>query len=150
MVPQNDEKRNHNFRKSGVPLQRLGINQVQLLSLLNERLQSIHKKNVLYLYFYPYRSIVREAVHKVMSKQNLSWKDLNAIPGEYIINKHTMRDRTEVITERNEQLKESRDNKLLISAFTNVYFVLALYIFQKLAVCSFPQIVNSRNLLFNS
>ena len=67
-----------------------------------------------------------------MSKQNLSWKDLNAIPGEYIINKHTLRDRTEVITERNEQLqKESRDNKLLISAFTNVYFVLALYIFAK-------------------
>ena len=85
-----------------------------------------------------------------MSKQNLSWKDLNAIPGEYIINKHTMRDRTEVITERNEQLQKSRDNKLLISAFTNVYFVLALYIFAKLAVCSFPQIVNSRNLLFNS
>ena len=77
------------------------------------------------------RFIVREAVHRVMSKQNLSWKDLNAIPGEYIINKHTLRDRTEVITERNEQLKESRDNKLLISAFTNVYFVLALYIFRK-------------------
>ena len=34
------------LEKSGVPLQRLGINQVQLLSLLNERLQSIHKKNV--------------------------------------------------------------------------------------------------------
>ena len=107
MVPQNDEKRNHNFRKSGVPLQRLGINQVQLLSLLNERLQSIHKRTFLPL-FYPYRSIVREAVHKVMSKQNLSWKDLNAIPGEYIINKHTMRDRTEVITERNEQLQKKQ------------------------------------------
>ena len=108
MVLQNDEKRNYNFRKSGVPLQRLGINQVQLLSLLNERLQSTHKKNVLYLYFYLIRFIVREAVHRVMSKQNLSWKDLNAIPGEYIINKHTLRDRTEVITERNEQLKRKQ------------------------------------------
>ena len=44
---------------------------------------------------------------KLCQKQNLSWKDLNAIPGEYIINKHTMRDRTEVITERNEQLKKA-------------------------------------------
>ena len=53
------------------------------------------------------RFIVREAVHRVMSKQNLSWKDLNAI-GEYIINKHTLRDRTEVITERNEQLQRKQ------------------------------------------
>ena len=45
---------------------------------------------------------------KLCQKQNLSWKDLNAIPGEYIINKHTMRDRTEVITERNEQLKRKQ------------------------------------------
>ena len=57
---------------------------------------------------------------------------MNAISNEYIIHKHTLRDRTEVIAERNEQLqKESRDNKLLISAFTNVYFVQALYTFAK-------------------
>ncbi len=61
-----------------------------------------------------------------------AWKDVNAISNEYIIHKHTLRDRTEVIAERNEQLqKESRDNKLLISAFTNVYFVQALYTFCK-------------------
>ena len=44
---------------------------------------------------------------ELCQKQNLSWKDLNAIPGEYIINKHTLRDRTEVITERNEQLQKA-------------------------------------------
>lgn len=57
---------------------------------------------------------------------------MNATPSEYILHKHTLRDRTEVITERKEQLqKESRDNKLLIPAFMNVYFVQALYTFRK-------------------
>ncbi|MGR4030333.1 DUF309 domain-containing protein, partial [Bacillus sp. ZZQ-131] len=45
---------------------------------------------------------------ELCKKQNLSWKDLNAIPSEYIIHKHTLRDRTEVITERNEQLQKRK------------------------------------------
>ena len=97
------------LEKSGVPLQRLGINQVQLLSLLNERLQSIHKKERFVPLFLPLSdpSLEKQCI-KLCQKQNLSWKDLNAIPGEYIINKHTMRDRTEVITERNEQLQKRK------------------------------------------
>ena len=97
------------LEKSGVPLQRLGINQVQLLSLLNERLQSIHKKERFLPLFLPLSdpSLEKQCI-ELCQKQNLSWKDLNAIPGEYIINKHTMRDRTEVITERNEQLQKRK------------------------------------------
>ena len=97
------------LEKSGVPLQRLGINQVQLLSLLNERLQSIHKKERFVPLFLPLSdSSLEKQCIELCQKQNLSWKDLNAIPGEYIINKHTLRDRTEVITERNEQLQKRK------------------------------------------
>ena len=69
------------------------------------------------------RFIVREAVHRVMSKQNLSWKDLNAIPGEYIINKHTLRDRTEVITERNEQLQKKAEIINYLSLLSRMYIL---------------------------
>lgn len=68
------------LEKSGVPLQRLGINQVQLLSLLNERLQSIHKKNVFTFIFTLIRSIVREAVHRVMSKTKPLLERLECYP----------------------------------------------------------------------
>lgn len=44
------------LEKNSALLQRLGINQAQLLPLLNERVQSIQKKKVLYRYFYHYRT----------------------------------------------------------------------------------------------
>lgn len=43
------------LEKSGVPLQRLGINQVQLLPCSMKDCNLSIKKNVLYLYFYPYQ-----------------------------------------------------------------------------------------------
>ncbi|MDF9464087.1 MULTISPECIES: DUF309 domain-containing protein [Bacillus] len=97
------------LEKSGVSLQRLGINQVQLLSMLNERLQSIHKKERFVPLFLPLSDpLLEKQCIELCKKQNLSWKDLNAIPSEYIIHKHTLRDRTEVITERNEQLQKRK------------------------------------------
>ena len=45
---------------------------------------------------------------ELCEKQNLPWKDVNAISNEYIVHKHTLRDRTEVIAERNEQLKRKQ------------------------------------------
>ena len=106
-----------------MPLQRLGINQVQLLSLLNERLQSIHKRTFLPLFLPLSDPSLEKQCIKLCQKQNLSWKDLNAIPGEYIINKHTMRDRTEVITERNEQLQKKAEIINYLSLLSRMYIL---------------------------
>ena len=43
-----------------------------------------------------------------MSETKPSLKDVNATSNEFIIHKHTLRDRTEVIAERNEQLKRKQ------------------------------------------
>lgn len=96
-------------------------------------MQSIQKKESFVPLFLPLSDTsLEKKCMQLCQKQNLPWKDMNATPSEYILHKHTLRDRTEVITERKEQLqKESRDNKLLIPAFMNVYFVQALYTFRK-------------------
>ncbi len=66
------------------------------------------------------------------TKSGLSWKNTHLAPSEYIIHKHTLRNREPVIAERHEQLKkESRDNKNCISAFMNVYSALHFYISHK-------------------
>ncbi|EJS70923.1 DUF309 domain-containing protein [Bacillus cereus] len=97
------------LEKNSIPLLRLGIDQTQLLFLLNKRLQSIHKKESFTPLFLPLSdaSLEKHCV-QLCQKQNLLWKNVNATPSEYIIHKHTLRDRTEVITERNEQLQKRK------------------------------------------
>ena len=109
------------------------------------------KKKVLHRYFTIGGYNVRKALHRIMSKQNLPWKDVDATSSEYIIHKHTLRDRTEVIAERNEHYKKKAEIINYLSLLSRMYILFKLFtLLQKLAVCSFPQIVNSRNLLFNS
>jgi hypothetical protein len=97
------------LEKNSVPLHQLGIDHKQLIFLLNERLQSIHKKEIFAPLFLPLldASLEKQCI-QLCKKQNLSWKDGNVIPGESIINKHTLRDRTEVISERHEQLQKRK------------------------------------------
>lgn len=97
------------LEKNSAPLQRLGIDEAQLISLLNERLQSIHKKERFAPLFLPLSdaSLEKQCI-ELCQKQNIPWKDANATPSEYIIHKHTLRDRTEVITERNKQLQKRK------------------------------------------
>lgn len=97
------------LEKNSAPLQRLGIDQAQLISILNERLLSIHKKERFAPLFLPFSdaSLEKQCI-ELCQKQNFPWKDANATPSEYIIHKHTLRDRTEVITERNKQLQKRK------------------------------------------
>ena len=43
-----------------------------------------------------------------MSETKPSLENVNATSNEFIIHKHTLRDRTEVIAERNEQLQKRK------------------------------------------
>ncbi|MED0994819.1 DUF309 domain-containing protein [Bacillus mobilis] len=97
------------LEKNSVPLLRLGINATQLLFLLKDRLQSIQKEENFTPLFLPLSDAALEKhCIELCQKQNLPWKDVNASSNEYIVHKHTLRDRTEVITERNEQLQKRK------------------------------------------
>lgn len=97
------------LERNSAPLLRLGINQTQLLSSLKDRLQSIQKAEDFTPLFLPLLDTALEKhCTELCQKQNLPWKDVNATSSEYIIHKHTLRDRTEVITERNEQLQKRK------------------------------------------
>ncbi|MHC2835049.1 MULTISPECIES: DUF309 domain-containing protein [Bacillus] len=97
------------LEKNSAPLQRLGINATQLLFLLKDRLQSIQKEEGFTPLFLPLLDTALEKhCMELCQKKNLPWKDANASSNEYIIHKHTLRDRTEVIAERNEQLQKRK------------------------------------------
>ncbi|WP_342715627.1 DUF309 domain-containing protein [Bacillus paramycoides] len=97
------------LEKNNEPLLHLGINQTQLLSLLKDRLQSIQKEEGFTPLFLPLSDTALEKhCMELCQKQNLPWKDVNATSNEFIIHKHTLRDRTEVIAERNEQLQKRK------------------------------------------
>lgn len=97
------------LEKNSAHLLRLGINEAQLLFLLKDKLQSIQKKEGFTPLFLPLSDIALEKqCIELCEKQNLPWKDVNAISNEYIVHKHTLRDRTEVIAERNEQLQKRK------------------------------------------
>ncbi|MGF9765760.1 DUF309 domain-containing protein [Bacillus albus] len=97
------------LEKNSAPLQRLGINATQLLFLLKDRLQSIQKEEGFTPLFLPLSDTALEThCMELCQKKNLPWKDANASSNEYIIHKHTLRDRTEVIAERNEQLQKRK------------------------------------------
>ncbi|MGE7880944.1 DUF309 domain-containing protein [Bacillus sp. NPDC094077] len=97
------------LEKKSTPLRQLGIDQTKLIFLLNERLQSIHKKESFAPLFLPLSDTsLEQHCMQLCQKQNLPWKDVNATPSEYIIHKHTLRDRTEVIIERNKQLQKRK------------------------------------------
>ena len=114
-------------------------------------MQSIQKEEGFTPLFLPLSDTTLEKhCIELCQKQNLPWKDVDATSSEYIIHKHTLRDRTEVIAERNEQLQKAEIINYL-SLLSRMYILFKPFtLLQKLAVCSFPQIVNSRNLLFNS
>lgn len=89
------------LEKNSAHLLRLGINEAQLLFLLKDKLQSIQKKEGFTPLFLPLSDIALEKqCIELCEKQNLPWKDVNAISNEYIVHKHTLRDRTEVIAEQ--------------------------------------------------
>ncbi|PGA09552.1 DUF309 domain-containing protein [Bacillus mycoides] len=97
------------LEKNSTSLHQLGIDHKQLMFLLNERSHYIHKKEIFAPLFLPLLDVsLEKQCIQLCKKQNLSWKDVNVIPGEYIISKHTLRDRTEVISERHEQLQKRK------------------------------------------
>ncbi|KFM98555.1 DUF309 domain-containing protein [Bacillus clarus] len=87
----------------------LGIDHKQLISLLKEQLQFIYRKRPFSPIFLPFsEASLEKRCIELCTEQGLSWKNITASPSEYIIHKHTLRNRNNIISERNEQLKKRK------------------------------------------
>ncbi|WP_242143628.1 MULTISPECIES: DUF309 domain-containing protein [unclassified Bacillus cereus group] len=87
----------------------LGLHHQQLLILLKKQLQSIQKKEGFQPLFLPFLDPTLEnRCIDLCAKSGLSWKNTHLAPSEYIIHKHTLRNREHVIAERHEQLKKRK------------------------------------------
>ncbi|KEK25993.1 DUF309 domain-containing protein [Bacillus gaemokensis] len=88
---------------------KLGLDYQELLSLLKKQLQSIQIKESFTPIFLPILDISLEnTCIKLCTERGLSWKNAQSFPNEYIVHKHTLRNRSDVIFERNEQLKKRK------------------------------------------
>ncbi|MEH7455810.1 DUF309 domain-containing protein [Bacillus sp. JJ1127] len=87
----------------------LGLNDQQLLSLLQKQLQSILAKATFTPIFLPFSDAALEnKCVQLCSENGLPWKNIHSLPSEYIIHKHTLRNRDAIIFERNEQLTKRK------------------------------------------
>jgi len=90
----------HNLTDAG--MLRLGLDPVQLRKMLNERLEALHPPGI------PYSDLdlpiadpeLMNFCMQQCGEQELSWLCASDLSDTYLIHKHTMRDRSSVIEER--------------------------------------------------
>ncbi|MGG2014230.1 DUF309 domain-containing protein [Bacillus sp. S10(2024)] len=87
----------------------LGLNYSKLLLLLKERLHIIKNHESYTTLFLPFADSNLENICIQLCKtKGLPWKDTSFTPSEDIIHKHSRRNREDVISERNMQLKKKK------------------------------------------
>ncbi|MFD1738812.1 DUF309 domain-containing protein [Bacillus salitolerans] len=92
-----------------VQVHSLGIDDRKLLSTLKERLSDIKARN-------PYKSLnipisdhaLMQACLKECSLREVIWGSDSDLTNQYLLNKHTLRDRSDVIMERERQKEKKR------------------------------------------
>jgi predicted metal-dependent hydrolase len=97
------------LEKEKYAVQQLGLNFNSLLSLLQERI--IEMENG-----YPYRSLnlpiadmkLEECCIKACARHGLTWKSNSDLTNTFLLNKHTLRDRTDIIAERMKQIEKRK------------------------------------------
>jgi uncharacterized protein len=87
------------------PLRELGLDVPELLSLINVRLDAIRKKQPYTHLHLPIsdKDLLATCIERCVAR-SLTFGDDAFVPDEHIVHKHTLRDRTDVIEEREKQL----------------------------------------------
>lgn len=97
------------LEKENDQVHQLGLDHPKLLSLLQNQVQSILNKETFTPMFLPVLDpSLEKTCIRVCTEQGITWKNTETSPTEYIIHKHTLRNRDHVIAERNEQLKKRK------------------------------------------
>jgi predicted metal-dependent hydrolase len=93
----------------------LGINFEQLLDQLNEKIEDIKNLQPYQSMNFPLEADILTRCEKMCKQQGLRWGEASDLTNEYLLNKHTLRDRSDVIKERQnnitlrQQRRSSRD-----------------------------------------
>ncbi|CAM4038924.1 hypothetical protein BAMA_09660 [Bacillus manliponensis] len=87
----------------------LGLHPTKLITLLQKQLYATKQRQSFIPVFLPFTDAkLEEACIQLCAKQNIPWKDESYSAHEYIIDKHMLRDRSDVIKERSEQLQKRK------------------------------------------
>ncbi|AST92304.1 MULTISPECIES: DUF309 domain-containing protein [Sutcliffiella] len=100
-----------NLSKKSKEIEKLGLDSKLLIETLREHLQKIENK-------IQYESInlpikddnLLQICNEMAEKQNLSWGRASDLSNEFLVNKHTLRDRSDVIETRKEELNKRKNN----------------------------------------
>ncbi|WP_028399514.1 DUF309 domain-containing protein [Ectobacillus panaciterrae] len=97
------------LKKEAQAIEQLGLDSKTLLSILLEQLRDMENRQ-------PYTSMslpiadprLETACISLCHKRNLIWKSSSDLSNPFLLNKHTLRDRTDVIEERMRQIKRKQ------------------------------------------
>ncbi|MBM7701669.1 DUF309 domain-containing protein [Metabacillus iocasae] len=94
-------------------LSKLGLDTDALFLLLKERLSSIKKEQPYESLFLPIsdQHLLTSCMHRSKQK-NILWWSNSDLTNTFIINRHTLRDRSDVVAERQMKLVEKQNNRL--------------------------------------
>lgn len=84
-------------------LERLGIHSQQLLKQLAGRLQDIEQERAYQSMTLPLKHDLLQTCQQLCQEKRLTWGKVSDLNNEFLIHKHTLRDRSEVIAERKMQ-----------------------------------------------
>ena len=97
------------LQKEKKQVHKLGLDQQKLLTILQKQLQSIQRKEPFTPIFLPFSDpSLENTCLQLCTEKMIPWKDLHSSPTDYIVHKHKLRDRRDVIVERNEQLQKRK------------------------------------------
>ncbi|PFA24153.1 MULTISPECIES: DUF309 domain-containing protein [Bacillus cereus group] len=97
------------LQKEKKQVHKLGLDQQKLLTILQKQLQSIQRKEPFTPIFLPFSDpSLENTCLQLCTEKMIPWKDLHSFPTDYIVHKHKLRDRRDVIVERNEQLQKRK------------------------------------------
>lgn len=100
-----------NLSKKTKEIEKLGLDSMQLIGILQKHSQKIENK-------LQYESInlpikddhLMQICYDMAEKQNLNWGSASDLSNVYLVNKHTLRDRSDVIETRKEELNKRKNN----------------------------------------
>jgi predicted metal-dependent hydrolase len=100
------------LKEEKIELVQLGIHYGQLIAQLERKINDIKNLQPYQSLNLPLEAEVLKQCERICQLQGLSWGKASDLKDEYLLNKHTLRDRSEVIKERehNKVLRQQRKN----------------------------------------
>ena len=100
------------FEEQEDSLTKLGVNKVELYQLLNERVSALQKGESYQSFSLPIcDSALMKMAKKVCEEKGFIWGSESDVTDKFLINRHKLRDRTNIIEGRNQSLKTRKGSE---------------------------------------